>query len=228
MRVSQQRRHTNKDFKDNFVNLASNEPLKGHLVKQKRDAGDSQIVEGVLKQIIKKRIDTDGWLVEVGSGKDTFTYSCYNPQWSQSLPESTETDTMYVPKNKTRVQFSMDKKNKIYIIQRVIAASRTSIANYLDQLYISTDVNDKTNQDVSANMTMTKNDIKLQADNVVINSKGITLNILEIYDQQSQTIKEQNKTIQELQEQNETISAQVESLSLQIASFTDTEDSEEP
>ena len=204
MRVSQQRRHTNKDFKDNFVNLASNEPLKGHLTKQKRDAGDSQIVEGVLKQIIKERIDTDGWLVEVGSDKDTFVYNCYNPQWAVSLPESTETNTMYVPKNKIRVQFSMDKKNKIYIIDRIITATKTSIANYLNKLEISTNVNTKTNQDVNATMTMTNDDINLKADNIVVANEKIAINVIEAFTKQSQKIEELENKIQALEIQNQT------------------------
>lgn len=167
MRVARSNKYTNKDFKENFVDLASNKVKKGHLTKQERDVGDNQVVEGVLKYIIKDRIEFDGWYVEVGSGKDKFVYHCAN-QDPFTIPDSTETETKYVPKKKTKVQFIMDKHNKIYTINRILTDQKVALSLYKDQLRISVDNNNKTNQDVNAVITMGKEAIQMVANSIVI------------------------------------------------------------
>lgn len=196
--MGQYRKYTNKDFKDNFVDLASNEPKLGHLTKQKKK-DKSQIVEGILKYIIIDRIDTDGWVVEVGSKSDKSTYNCTNPQWSLSIPSSNETQTMYVPKKKTRVEFSMDKKNKIYTIIRVIGG-KSVFSNYQDVLKISVDQNDKTNQDVNAEITMTQESVQIDAKNIIINSNDKQIDLVQTQEDHAEKIKtlsEENTLLKE-------------------------------
>lgn len=178
MGIAKHRKHTNKDFKDNFVDLASNETKKGHLTNQKRGADDNQTIEGILKYIIIDRIDSDGWMVEVGNGSNSFVYACSNPQWSLNIPDSTITDTMYVPRNKTRVEFSIDKKTKIYTIVRIIGG-KSSFSNYQDTLKISIDQNLKTNQDVNAEITMTQDNIELNADKIIVNSNDKQIDLVQ-------------------------------------------------
>ena len=167
-----------------FVNLASNKTQKGHLTKQERGADDNQTIEGVLKYVIIDRIDSDGWMVEVGSGTDTFIYPCSNPEPFLTLPDSTKTDTMYVPKNKTRVEISIDKQTNIYTIMRVIG-SVSVFSNYQDTLKISINQNEKTNQDVNAEIELTNDSIKLGANNIIIND----INLMEAQETQSNQIK---------------------------------------
>jgi hypothetical protein len=185
------------------VKLASNKPLKGHLTNQERTTDDSQTVEGVLKQIVKDRIDSDGWYVEVGKDNDKYVYHCSYPQWATggTIPESTETNTLYVPVGKVRVEITIDKKNKIYIIQRLIDNSKASIVNYNNELHISVNSNTKTNQDVNANVKLTNDTINLNADSVVVtDNNNNEFDLIEshtIQIGQIQVLQEENKKLQE-------------------------------
>lgn len=200
MGVVQHRKHTNKTFKKNFVDLASTSTKKGHLTKQKREADDNQTVEGILKHVIIDRIDSNGWMVEVGSGKDTSTYACTNPEPFLTLPDSTETDTMYVPKTKTRVEISIDKQHKIYRIVRVINV-KTALSRYQDTLKISIDQNTKTNKDVNAEITVTNDNIELNANKIVIsNNSGQKTDLVESQKKQANQIEiliEENRILKE-------------------------------
>lgn len=198
MGIVKHRRYTNKDFKDNFVDLASNKPKSGHLTKQK-NKDKTKIVEGVLKHIIIDRIDANGWVVEVGSGSERSTYNCTNPQWSLSIPSSTQTATMYVPNKKTRVEFSMDKEHKIYTIIRVIGG-KSAFSNYQDVLKISVDQNDKTNQDVNAEITMTSQDVQIDAKSIIINSDDKQIDLIktqENHEEQIKTLTQENNLLKE-------------------------------
>ena len=179
MRVTQKRKPTNKEFKDNFVALASNEPKVGHLTKQKRTGDDSQTVEGVLKYVLKNAIDSNGWVVEVGTGSDKSLYKCSNPLGVTSLPDSTETDEKYVIKGKIRTEISIDKKNKIYTIKRIINNTSMELFKYANKLYISIDNNKKTNQNVNSTITLTENGIDLNADSVTVTNGSSVINIVE-------------------------------------------------
>lgn len=198
MRVARSNKYTNKDFKENFVDLASNKVKKGHLTKQERDVGDNQVVEGALKYIVKDRIEFDGWYVEVGSGKDKFTYHCAN-QDPFTIPDSTETETKYVPKKKTKVQFIMDKHNKIYTINRILTDQKVALSLYKDQLRISVDNNNKTNQDVNAVITMGKEAIQMVANSIIIkDNEENQFDLIENqqnHEEQIQTLKEENESL---------------------------------
>lgn len=176
MGIAERRKYTNKHFKDNFVDLASNEPKIGHLTNKKKDKG-SQNVSGILKYIIINRVESNGWIVEVGSGSDKTTYSCTNPQWALTMPDSNTTDKKYVPKHKTRVEISIDKKHKIYTIQRVIN-SKSAISNYQDMLKISIDQDEKTNSNVNAEIKITADEIELGANSVNLKANNQKIDLI--------------------------------------------------
>jgi len=203
MGAMKKNRYTNKEFKDNFVNLASNKVKLGHLT-QKRDVGDNQVVEGILKQIIKDKIETDGWLVEVGNGKNKSTYKCSNTD-PFNIPPSTETKTMYVPIKKVKVEFIMDKFNKIYTITRMITNRKIPLSLYNDQLQISVDNNNKTNGDVRARIGVSKQTINLTAESIVVqNLDEEKIDLIEAHQNNVEEIaalKQQNASlIDEIQE----------------------------
>lgn len=205
-------RDTNKEFKDRFEKLASTDVIKGHLTNQKRSPGDSQTVKGVLKHVIRERIDTNGWIVTVGSDKDKSDYSCTNPQWSTTLPSSTITPTLYVPKEKTEVEISLDKKNKIYTILRVISGNVNPFGLYQDTLTVSINQNEKTNGDVNAEVTMTKETINMVADAIVVqDNNNNQINLIENSNEQSQKIEE-------LQQQNSDLRNRIQIIEQQLNS----------
>ncbi len=182
------RKHTNKDFKDNFVNLASTNTKKGHLTKQERGADDNQTIVGVLKHVIKDRIDSDGWMVEIGSGNDVSVYACFNTEPFLTLPDSTESETMYVPKKKTRVEISIDKQTGVYYIIRVVGVQK-ALSNYQNTLKISINQDTNTNQDVNAEITMTNDNIELGAKDIIINNDGSKTSLLQTQKTQANQIK---------------------------------------
>ena len=207
MAIATHRKYTNKDFKDNFVDLASNDVKKGHLVSQSRKSDDVQVVEGILKQIIKSRIDTNGWLVEVGDGTNTHIYKCTNPNYLQ-IPESTETDSYYVPKGTVKVQFIIDKYTKIYTITRIITNTLVPISSYDGTLYISLNNNTKENNDVDAVITMNKEDITLNGNVSIINGDTKVNIIQEQENQQNQ--------IDALQKENSLLKSKIDEIEKQI------------
>jgi len=188
MGFTKHRKYTNKNFKDNFVNLASNSTQKGHLTNQERSADDNQTVSGILKHVIIDRIDTNGWIVEVGSGSNSSTYACTNPNPFLTLPDSTKTNTMYVPKNKTHVEISIDKQTKIYTILRVIGATSV-LSNYQDTLKISIDQNNKTNKDIVAGIQITRDDIKLEANSITLKNANGTVDLIAEQETQANQIQ---------------------------------------
>ena len=205
-------RYTNKEFKDNFVNLASEKVKIGHLT-QKRDVGDNQVVEGILKQIIKNQIETNGWLVEVGNGKNTHIYHCSNTD-PFNLPDVTETETMYVPTKKVKVEFIMDKFNKIYTITRMITDRKIPLSLYNDQLKISVDNNNKTNQDVNAAITINKKGINLMAESIVIQNKENEK--IDLVDAHQNNIE----SIEELKQQNLSLTNEIKEIKNQLIQIT--------
>lgn len=188
MGIAQKRKYTNKHFKDNFVDLASNQVKTGHLTNEAKKDGKDETIEGTLKHILKDRIDSNGWIVEVGTGKQKTQYKCTNPQWTLSMPDSTETETMYVPKTKTRVEFTRNKKTKINTITRVIGG-KSPFSNYQGTLKISIDENDKTNQNVNASITVTADEIELGAKSVVLSANGQKTDLVKTQETQANQIK---------------------------------------
>ena len=185
------REPTNKEFKTNFQGLAATKTKKGHLNDQERKKDDKQSTEGVLKRILISKIDTNGWDVVVGKGSDTHTYHCVNPLGSLLIPDSTiSTNKLYyIPKNKTAVDIDIDKKSHIYTITRV-KGQQIPLASFNDKLYLSVDTNSKTNSDINAEITMSKDDITLQGDNIVVKDNDDNeVNLIDAHNEQVENIE---------------------------------------
>ena len=219
---------TNKQMKRGVQGLADTMPKKGHLTNQERKAGDKQSVIGVLVHIIKEKIDKNGWVVEVGTGKDKTKYNCVNGQGGLYIPDSTITDTMYIPKNKTEAYIEIDKKSKIYTLTKIIG-DVIPLASYEDVLTISTNTNEKTNQDVNASVILTKDIINLKASSIVIqDGDGTEVDLLK-QNQEIQELKASNKALQDdnetLKEQNESLLSKIEIIEDSIKAMSEEDDS---
>ena len=213
---------TNKEFKTNFQGLASTKAKKGHLNDQERKKDDKQSTEGTLKRILISKIDDNGWEVVVGKGTDTHTYNCVNPLGGLLIPESelSTNKLYYVPKNKTVVEVDIDKKSHIYTITR-IRGQQIPLASFHDKLYLSVDSNTKTNKDVNAEITMSKDDITLQADSVKV--KDNDDNEIDLLEENAQ----QKDDISSLQEENKSLLSRIEILEEQVSSLQSEDDEEE-
>ncbi len=191
---------TNKEFKTNFQGLASTKTRKGHLNDQERKKDDKQSTEGTLKRILISKIDDNGWEVVVGKGTDTHTYQCVNPLGSLLIPDSevSANKLYYVPKHKTVVEVDIDKKSHIYTITRIMG-QQIPLATFNDTLHMAVDTNTKTNQDVNAEITMSKDDITLQADKVTVkDNEDNEINLLEENKKQKEDISSLKKENQGL------------------------------
>lgn len=215
---------TNKQMKRGVQGLADTMPKKGHLVSQERKPGDKESTTGVLIHIIKERIDSNGWVVEVGTGKNKVKYHCINGQGGLFIPESTVTDTMYVPKNKTEVYVEIDKKSKIYTLTKIIG-DVIPLASYGDTLTISTNTNEKTNQDVNSQVTLTKNTINLNASSIIIQDNDNTEVDLIQQSKDIETLKADNEALKEsnqaLQEDNKSLLSKIEIIEESIKKITE-------
>lgn len=60
---------TNKRFRSHFQDFASTKAKKGHLNNNERDTDEIKHERGVLVKIEKNKIDSNGWIVEVGQGE---------------------------------------------------------------------------------------------------------------------------------------------------------------
>ena len=61
-----------------FEDFASPKAKKGHLNNNERDTDEIKHERGVLVKIEKNKIDSNGWIVEVGQGENKKTYECSN------------------------------------------------------------------------------------------------------------------------------------------------------
>ena len=204
---------TNKQLKGGVQGLADTRPKKGHLTNQERKKDDKQSATGVLVHILRKKIDSDGWIVDVGTGKNKSRYHCVNGTGGMYIPDSNVTDTMYVPKVKTEVNIDIDKKSKIYTITKIISDKKISLASFEDMLYISTNNNENTNQDVNASIVMTKDIVNLKANEIIIeDNDGTEINLIQTTKQQQESVQQQQQAIEELQESNKQLSSENTSL----------------
>lgn len=159
---------TNKEFKTNFQGLAGTRTKKGHLNSQERKSDDVSRETGTLIRIHKKKLYENGWEVQVGTDKDAKTYMCSYQSGVLYIPDSTETEEYYVPKQKTQVEVDIDKKSQIYTIVKINSLNKKPIALYDSNLTISTDTNENTNKDVQASIEVSTKSINLKSDTVTV------------------------------------------------------------
>ena len=218
---------TNKDFKTHFQGLASTKTKKGHLNDQDRKSDDKQSAEGELIRIIREKVDSNGWEVSVGKGSEKKKYMCSDSRGGLLIPDSNISDNglYYIPKEKTEVEIDIDKKSKIYTITRIKSSHQIPLASFGDKIYLSTDTNTKTNQDVNATLTMTKDDINLEAEKVTITTKDVKIDIVESVTKQNTKISELEKTNQTLLERIRALEAKQEDVTNEETT-TDTENND--
>ena len=146
------------------------------------------------------------------------------------MDESTITETLYVPKNKTDVYIDIDKKSKIYTLTRIIG-DVIPLASYEDVLTISTNTNEKTNQDVNASMVMTKDIINLKASSIVIKDNDDTEVDLIQQSKDIEDLKSDNESLKSdneaLKEQNEDLIKRIEIIEESIKDISEDDDTDD-
>lgn len=153
---------TNKYFRNKFQDFASTKTKKGHLNNQDEEEGAKKLT-GKLVKIDRKKIYTDGWLVETTDGKQ---YWCSYGDGVVCLPDVTESDSYYVPKKQIDVEISIDEDNKVYTLTRLKDPNKKPIALYSDKLELSVNTNEKTNKDNTAKIEVSKNDVKIMGQTI--------------------------------------------------------------
>ena len=206
------RSQTNKEFKKNFQGLASTQVKKGHLNNQEKKPSDSGLEEGILIRVDRNKFYENGWEVKVGKGKSAATYMCTN--LDNEIPEFTVTDNYLVFKGTVPVEFSMDKKNKIYQITNIKAAKKKPLVLYNDILFLSTDTNEKTRGELRASIEIGKESIKLQSDDVkIIDNDNNEIDLIESQNKIEQLESENSNLkndLSDLQEEQKSLLQRIE------------------
>lgn len=192
---------TNKEFKTNFQKLASTATKKGHLTDQTKKADDNAVEIGTLVRIVRDKMYENGWEVKVGTGSESKTYMCSYGDGVLCIPESTVTDQYLVPKEKTEVEVSIDKKSKIYTIKKIKTNNTKPIALYDDLLTISTNTNTNTNGNVSASIEVSNDSVNLKTNSVKITSDNEEIDLVKSH-----------KTVKSLSEENESVQKELKAL----------------
>ncbi|MBR1610721.1 MAG: hypothetical protein IJ672_04415 [Methanobrevibacter sp.] len=220
---------TNKEFKGHFQGLAGTRVKKGHLNNQEEKKPEDNAKEnGELIRIHKKKLYEKGWEVKVGTGKDAVTYMCSYGDAVLCIPDSNITEEYYIPKNKTNVEVTIDKKSKIYTVTKINSPNVKPIALYEDNLVISTNTNTDTNSKEDTAIEVSKKSVNIKSSSVTItDADDNTIDLFESHDQTNQQISDLQKTtdqnkqdtdqqIADLKEQNALLISRIEVLEDQI------------
>lgn len=152
--------YTNRRTKDAIRNLANDQTLDGE------EGSNIQIrlEEGTLKKIEKKRIDSDGWIVEVADIK----YRCSFDVAVRRMPKYVETNESYIPAEKddrgrymdTKVNVLLNGKTKIYKILSLVGVSSEFIFD--GENLVSNDTKDLVinNTGILAELTKLKEEVE--------------------------------------------------------------------
>lgn len=197
---------TNKEFKTNFQGLASTKPKKGHLTDQSKKAEDVASEIGELIRIEKDKLYENGWEVKVGKGSSATTYKCSYGSGIMYIPDSNITDKYYVPKKKTEVEVTIDKKSKVYTVVKINTSNKKPVALFENTLTISTNTNKINIKDFMAQIQITQDVIKMQAEKIALIDK----------DKNTVNLMESQKKIQDLENQNNLLLERIEILEKKI------------
>ena len=154
-------RHTNKRFRDSFQKFAGTKTRKGNLNNE--DENGATLEKGVLNKIKKTLIMGKGWYVTVSGKQYVCTYNDYNG----ILPDSTETDGFYYPRNNPEVDVSINKKEKTYNIERIKDLQTNIGTNSNGTVTIQNNLTDNSFKEVS--ISSDNNSIQVNNDNIVLN-----------------------------------------------------------
>lgn len=179
---------TNKYFRNKFQDFASTKTKKGHLNNQGDEEGAKKLT-GVLIKIDRKKIYSNGWLVETTDKKQ---YWCSYGDGVLCLPDVTESDSYYTPKKKIEVEISIDEDNKVYTLTRLKDPNKKPIALYSDKLELSVNTNEETNKDNKAKIEVSKNDVKIMGQTI---AEAFTANSISIEETVATDIVVSNGTV---------------------------------
>lgn len=212
---------TNKEFKTNFQGLASTKTKKGHLNnQQEKKPSDNAKENGILVRIHKNKLYENGWEVKVGTGNEAVTYMCSYGDAVLYIPESTLTGKYYVPKQKTEVEVTIDKKSKIYTITKINTLNKKPIALYENNLTISTNTNTDTNSNVTTSIEVSNDSVNIKSDNVTITDSNN--NKIDLVATQTTTAQQ----IIDLKEQNQSLLERIEILENKVNTQENNTDTE--
>lgn len=166
---------TNKYFRNKFQDFASTKTKKGHLnnTGNEEDEGAKKLT-GTLVKIDRKKLYDNGWLVETTEKKQ---YWCSYGDGVLCIPDSTVSDTYYVPKAKTEVEISIDEKNSIYTITRLKDPNKKPIALFDDKIEISTNTNTQTNKNNTAKIEVGKDKVNITGNTIVDSFKANAISV---------------------------------------------------
>lgn len=199
---------TNKRFRSHFQDFASTKAKKGHLNNNERDTDEIKHERGVLVKIEKNKIDSNGWIVEVGQGENKKTYECSNVTGVLSVPDSTETDLYYIPTYTVDVDVTIDTVSAIYQITRIKSVNNHVAYQKDGELVLTNSDNmlGEEEDEESSKLTIAKKGVTIDGDNIV--NGNITANNLSV----GRTFKvgklDVGITIERLEKENQTLTQQ--------------------
>lgn len=202
---------TNKKFRKHFQDFASTKTKKGHLNESERDTDEIKHEKGILTKIEKSKIESDGWIVEVGKGDDKKTYNCTNTTGVLNIPDSTETDLYYVPTSQIDVDVTLDTVSKIYQITRIKSLNNHVAYQSDGELVITNSGTTSLTEDAEGGkITISQTKVTIDGDNVV-NGNTSTDN-LEVKNKFKIGNMDVGITIKTLEENNKTLTEENEKL----------------
>lgn len=178
--VSQKRyMPTNKRFQDHTKMFVGTKTKKGHL-NGKEEEKDKTLVEGTLVRIIKQKIYEEGWEVKVGKDSNAKTYMCSYGDNIMYLPDCTETEMYYVPKQECSVQVSIDENTKMYFIMKINDPTKQPISIMNDNISIQS--NGTGGLEITSDMVQTTGELSSDTD-VTVKTNDVQISLKEVGEQ---------------------------------------------
>lgn len=206
---------SNKKFTDHFQKLSGTKTKKGHLNENgERDSDEVLVTTGILVKVEKTKRNSNGWQVEVGTGSSKKTYNCVNSTGTLVIPAYTDSKTYFVMKEKVTVDVTIDNVSKIYSITRIHGTE--SLINMRDNKITITDTPITNDRKQTTNITVAKNTVKLESDNINLKGDSVFENTVTIMDKIIIEGSIDAPEIKELKKENESLKAEIQDIKEQI------------
>lgn len=206
---------SNKKFTDHFQKLSGTKTKKGHLNENgERDSEEVLVTTGVLVKVEKAKRNSNGWQVEVGTGSDKKTYNCVNSTGTLVIPAYTDSKTYFVMKEKVTVDVTIDNVSKIYSITRIHGTQ--SLINMRDNQITITDTPITNDRKQTTNITVAKNTVKLESDNINLKGDSVFENTVTVMDKIIIEGSIDAPEIKELQKENANLKSEIQDIKEQI------------
>ena len=206
---------SNKKFTDHFQKLSGTKTKKGHLNENgERDSEEVLVRTGGLVKVEKAKRNSNGWQVEVGTGSDKKTYNCVNSTGTLVIPAYTDSKTYFVMKEKVTVDVTIDNVSKIYSITRIHGTQ--SLINMRDNQITITDTPITNDRKQTTNITVAKNTVKLESDNINLKGDSVFENTVTVMDKIIIEGSIDAPEIKELQKENASLKSEIQDIKEQI------------